>query len=75
MTPITPDLRQAVELAGDSLVELTDPETHTVYVLLKAEVYRGMQEALEDQQGRQAQDNLLERSRKNRLAWLAENPY
>ena len=74
MTLITPELRQAIEQAGDSPVELTDPETHAVYVLLKAEVYRGMQEALENQQDRQAQDNLLERSCKNRLAWLAENP-
>lgn len=75
MTPITPELRQAIEQAGDSPVELADLETSAVYVLLKAEVYRRMQEALEDQQDRREQDNLLERSRKNRLAWLAENPY
>jgi PHD/YefM family antitoxin component YafN of YafNO toxin-antitoxin module len=75
MTTITPELREAIEQAGDSPVELTDPETRTSYVLLKAEVYRHMQETLEDQRDRQEQDALLERSRKNRLAWLAENPY
>jgi PHD/YefM family antitoxin component YafN of YafNO toxin-antitoxin module len=75
MTTITPELRQAIEQAGDSPVELTDPETSAAYVLLKAEVYHRMQETLEDQRDRQEKDALLERSRRNRLAWLAENPY
>jgi hypothetical protein len=75
MTTIPPELRQALEQAGDSPVELTDPETSAGYVLLKAEVYRRMQEALEEQRDRQEQDALLEMSRRNRLTWLAENPY
>ena len=36
MTTFTPELRQAVELAGDQPVEITDPQTNTAYVLLKA---------------------------------------
>ena len=75
MTMITPELRQALEQAGDSPVELTDPETSAAYVLLKAEVYRRLRVALEEQRDRQEQDALLEMSRRNRLAWLAENPY
>jgi hypothetical protein len=75
MTTITPELRRALEQAGDSPVELTDPETRAAYFLLKAEVYGRMQEALEEQRDRQEQDALLEMSRRSRLAWLAENPY
>ena len=35
MATLTPELRQAVELAGDQPVEITDPQTNAAYVLLK----------------------------------------
>ena len=38
MTLITPELRRAIEQAGGGPVRIEDPETHTVYVLLKAEI-------------------------------------
>ena len=40
MTALTPELRQAVELAGDQPVEITDPQTNAAYFLLKADVYK-----------------------------------
>ncbi len=43
---ITPDLKQAVERAGDEPVRLEDPETHLAYVLVKEEVYQKLREAL-----------------------------
>jgi hypothetical protein len=39
MPTLSPELRQEIEKAGDDPVRIEDPETHTAYVLLKAEVY------------------------------------
>ena len=39
MNPITPELRQAIERAGDRPVEITDPETNIAYVLVRVEVF------------------------------------
>ena len=39
MTTLTAEQRQEIEKAGDEPVRIEDPETHTTYVLLKAEVY------------------------------------
>ena len=75
MIDLTPELRQAIEQAGDSPVEITDPQTNTAYVLVRAEVFRRMQEILDEEQDRREQDALLAISRKNRLAWVEENPY
>jgi len=75
MITLTPEQRQAIEQAGGSLVELTDPQTNTGYVLVRAEDFRRMQETLEEQQDQREQDSLLAMSRKNRLAWVEENPY
>jgi hypothetical protein len=46
MTTLTPELKQAIEQAGDGLVRLQDPQTQQTYVLLKAEVYESIREAL-----------------------------
>ena len=39
MTTITPELRQAIEQAGDVPARVVDPETNTAYVLLRADLY------------------------------------
>jgi hypothetical protein len=75
MINLTPELQQAIEQAGDSPVEIADPQTNTAYVLVRAEVYRRMQELLDEEEDRRERDALLARSRKNRLAWVEENPY
>jgi len=42
MTTITPELRIAIEQAGGQPVKLTDPETNSVYIIVRAEVYERM---------------------------------
>jgi hypothetical protein len=39
MTTITPEIRRAIQHAGDETARLEDPETHKVYILLKEETY------------------------------------
>lgn len=39
MTVMTKDLQQAVRDAGDQPLRLTDPESNTAYVVLRAEEY------------------------------------
>ena len=39
MTTLTPELRQAIEQAGDAPARVIDPETNTAYVLLRADLY------------------------------------
>jgi hypothetical protein len=74
MTSFTPELRQAVELAGDQPVEITDPQTNTAYVLLKADVYRRLRELL-DEGDRREKEAWSKLGRKARSQWAEENPY
>src|SRR4051794_24318881 len=39
MTRLTPELRQEIENARGNPIRLEDPETHTAYVLLRADEY------------------------------------
>ncbi len=48
MTTLTPEIRQAIEQAGDAPVPITDPETHVAYVIVKAEVFDRMRALCED---------------------------
>ncbi len=38
-TTFTPEIRKAIEEAGEQPLEIIDPETHQRYMLLKAEVF------------------------------------
>src|SRR5258708_916221 len=49
MTILTPELKQAIEQAGDELVRLEDPQTRQTYVLLKSEVYEKIREIVGDE--------------------------
>lgn len=42
----TPELKQAIERAGDEPVRVEDPDTHTAYVVIKEDLYRKLREAL-----------------------------
>jgi hypothetical protein len=42
MTTITPDIRKAIEQAGEQPVRLADPETNSVYIIVRVEVYERM---------------------------------
>jgi hypothetical protein len=54
MTTITPEIRQAIELAGERPVQLTDPETNSVYIIVRAEVYERMRASCDDSDIRDA---------------------
>jgi len=73
MTTLTPELRQAIELAGDQPVEITDAETNKAYVLLKADVYKRTREILEEDEDRREKDAWSELGRKARSEWAKEN--
>jgi hypothetical protein len=76
MTILTPEQRQAVESAGDQPIEITDPETNTAYVLLKAEVYRRMQAILEEEaEDRREKEAWAKLGRKARSEWAKQNSY
>jgi hypothetical protein len=75
VTTLTPELRQAVELAGDQPVEITDPQTNAAYFLLKADVYKRMREILEEEEDRREKDAWSRLGRKARSEWAKENPY
>jgi hypothetical protein len=61
---LTPELKQAVEEAGESPVRLTDPETHRMYVLVRAELF----ERLMDEEERREQAAFLKVAKKNAKA-------
>jgi hypothetical protein len=69
MNTLSPELKRAVELAGNSPVRLTDPETHRDYVLVSAEVY----ERLLDDEDRREQAAFLRASKKNAKARLRDD--
>ena len=48
MPTITAEIRQAIEEAGEQPVKLTDPETNTDYMLVRADVYDRMRAASDD---------------------------
>jgi hypothetical protein len=48
MLELTRDQRQGVRVAGDSPLRLTDPETKSEYVVLKAELYERMRRVFEE---------------------------
>jgi len=70
MDTLTPELKQAVEQAGDSPVRLTDPETHRAFVLVSAEVYERL---LVDAVDRREQAAFLRAAKKNAHARLFED--
>ena len=39
---LTPELKQAIEKAGDEPVRVEDPETHTAYLIVREVMYRRM---------------------------------
>jgi hypothetical protein len=48
MTTITPEIRQASEQAGEQPVQLIDPESNSVYIIVRAEVYERMSKFCDD---------------------------
>ena len=70
MDTLTPELRQAIEQAGDSPVRLTDPETHRDYVVVSAEVFERL---LSNDEDRREQAAFLRSAKKNAKPRLMED--
>jgi hypothetical protein len=70
MDTLTPELKRAVEQAGDSPVRLMDPETHRAYVLVSAEVFERL---LLDVDDRREQAAFRRAAKKNAKARLMED--
>ena len=75
MTTLNSELREAIERAGGQPVEITDPQTNTHYILLRADVYRRMREILEEEEERREKDAWVGLGRKARSDWAKENSY
>jgi hypothetical protein len=75
MTTLTPELRQAVEQAGDQPVEINDPQTNTEYILVRADVYKRMCEILEDDEDRREKGAWAKLGHKARSDWASGNAY
>ena len=50
MATLTPELRRAIDQAGDEPVPITDPETHRTYLIIKVEVYDRLRTASEEEE-------------------------
>jgi hypothetical protein len=48
MPMISPELKKVIGESGDSPILLTDPETNSAYILLRAEVYERMRVLCEE---------------------------
>jgi PHD/YefM family antitoxin component YafN of YafNO toxin-antitoxin module len=68
METLTPELKRAVEEAGDSPVRLMDPQTHRAYVLVSAEVYDRMLMEEKDRLEQAAFRRTANKNAKSRLA-------
>ena len=66
---LTPELRRALDAAGDSPIRLKNPETDQTYVLLAAEV----DEKLLEEQDQREQSAFLKAAKQNAKARLAED--
>jgi tetraacyldisaccharide-1-P 4'-kinase len=75
MTTLTHEQKQAVEQAGDEPVELTDPQTHTAYVLVRADVFQRMKALLEEEEDRREHEAWGKLAEEARVSWMKENPY
>jgi hypothetical protein len=75
MNTLTPELRRALELAGDQPVEITDPDTNASYILVRAEIFSRMKEGLEGEQNHREKEAWSNLGRKARSDWARENPY
>ena len=69
MTTLTSEQHQAVEQAGDQPVPVVDPQTHVGYFLVRADLFREMNELLEEERQRNA---ITKKARQNATARMDE---
>src|SRR5437763_1139040 len=80
---IPPELKQAIEQAGEEIVRLEDPQTRQTYILLKAEDYEKISQVMDDNQRQaaipretmgQEEANIPEGIRRSQEAFFRELP-
>jgi hypothetical protein len=69
MTALSPDLRQAIEQAGDTPPRVIDPETNTAYVLLRADLYERFKALFEEDPPTREEQLYFLREAGKRAAW------
>jgi hypothetical protein len=73
---LTDSQRQALDARPDEPVQVVDPRTQEVYVLLRADSYARLTGFLREEEEEKAQRKAwLETATKARRAWVQENPY
>jgi len=75
METITAEQKQAVDQAGDSPVELEDPQTGAAYILMRADVFRRLRQLVEDDEDSRENEAWSNVARKARDEWARENPF
>ena len=75
MATITAEQKQAVDKAGDSPIELEDPQTGTEYVLMRADAFRRLRKLAEKDEDELEQEAWSDVARKARNEWAKENPF
>jgi hypothetical protein len=76
MTPITSEQKQAVQAAGNSPVELKDPQSGATYVLIRSELFEQLCSALPHPLPEEMEHLAWAvLARKAREQWAAENAY
>lgn len=69
MMKITPEQRDAIEQAGNSPIEVSDPESGNTYVMLRFEVYQRLLLADEELEDRHVLEGWSQLARKSRDQW------
>lgn len=75
MTTISPEQRVAAAEAGDTPIEIADPQTGAAYILLRADVYERMRVLVEAEEARREQEAWSRLARKARDQWARENAF
>jgi hypothetical protein len=75
MATITAEQKQAVDEAGDSPIELEDPQTGSAYILMRADVFRRLRKLVESHEDLREQEAWSKVARKARDEWARENPF
>ena len=69
MSILTPELRQAVDAAGEQPVPIIDQETNQRYVLLRAEVYERLHVLFDQEPLSQREQRFLLQEAGKRAGW------
>jgi hypothetical protein len=73
MTTLTPEQHQAVESVGMSALPMTDPQSNTEYVLIRADVFRQMQDCLDEGRATREEEAFLSAAKRGARGRLLDD--